>query len=106
MRLSLSLCLPALASLAQAAKQSGHFFIFDSNTSPQHHAQSISPQAARLAISARTRLDDFHDVGSVSEEDIEAINTLAYKPLSPERGRADFPTAVIFAYGKDTYGTI
>ena len=26
--------------------------------------------------------------------------------MTLERGRADFHTAVIFAYGKDTYGTI
>ena len=102
MRLSLSLCLPALASLALAAKQSGHFFVFDSNTSPSYQAQSISPQAARLSISARTSLDRFHDVGSVSEEDIEAINALTYNPVS----HAQNPTAVIVAYGKDTYGTI
>lgn len=75
MRLSLPLLVPALACLAQA--DSGKLYIYDGHLQSTSAESNVSPETARLILASRLGLDEFHELGNVKQDTIEAINHLS-----------------------------
>ncbi|KAL1311615.1 hypothetical protein AAFC00_001726 [Neodothiora populina] len=106
--LSLSLFAPVLACLAQA--ESGKLYIYDSNhaeasglTSGLNHHQetSVSPETARLILASRLSLDQYHDLGSLSDESIDAINRFAASSNGDIFARSSDASSVALLLGQD-----
>lgn len=69
------LLVPALACLAQA--DSGKLYIYDGHLQSTSAESNVSPETARLILASRLGLDDFHELGNVNQDTIEAINHLS-----------------------------
>ena len=103
MRFSLSLWLPAVACLAQAASETGHLMVFSalSRTKAQH--RQITPETARVLIASVMSLDQFHELGSYTSEKLDMIK--AFKQQDSFASRQSAPIELILTYGEEALGT-
>lgn len=99
MRFSLSLWLPAVACLAQAASETGHLMIFpaESRTKAQH--RQITPDTARVLIASVMGLDKFHELGASTQEKLDMVNVFQQQGSFASRQSA--PIELILTYGEE-----
>lgn len=103
MRLSLPLLLPALACLAQA--DSGKLYIYDGHLQSTSAESNVSPETARLILASRLGLDEFHALGNVDQDTIDAINHLsAHRHLFAASSEAS--VAVLLGEGVNQKGML
>ena len=102
MRFSLSLWLPAVACLAQAASETGHLMVFpaESRTKAQH--RQITPDTARVLLASVMGLDKFHELGSSTQEKMDLVNVFQQQGSFASRQSA--PIELILTYGEEALG--
>lgn len=104
MWLSLSLWLPVLACLAQAAKETGHLIIYERETQATPNARTISPETARLIIASRMGVDHYHSLGKASTDELDAVNDFAASQQVFSAGLSQSPVALLLARSEDLNG--
>ncbi|KAF2151269.1 hypothetical protein K461DRAFT_295339 [Myriangium duriaei CBS 260.36] len=104
MRSLLSLWLPALVAVAQAASSTGQIYFYEQHSRTSSQQQStVEPKTAGLILASRLGVAQFHDLGVCSDDTLSAINAFGNQKKLFDSSASQAPVALLLATSEATF---